>query len=418
MEQPNRGYSFLSAACLMLALGMNTRTAVGQNEAEFQINPGLSGAWFNPETSGQGFVLEVFPDIKQVFMAWFTYNTTQPGQGTQAEVGDPAHRWLTAQGPYEGNTANLSVFLTTGGIFDDSSPVTNTPEGTITLTFQDCTAGTVDYSLTAAAASGSMSISRPANDNVALCTSMDGVGDEVFEYLARHSNRPLSGNNPDRLAEPAPASASDEINAGHSGAWFNPETSGQGFVMEVFPDIKQVFLAWFTYETTPSGQVTQAEVGNPRHRWLTAQGPYEGNTANLSVFLTTGGVFDDPSPVTNTPEGEITLTFQDCSAGTVDYSLTAAAVSGSVPVSRPATDNVSLCESLGSGIVLEEEGKKSAVFGIEGGSMEVADSQGNVMKLTIPDGVLIGTRDQLMIPCCPPASPPLRGCIGQRRPAM
>jgi hypothetical protein len=396
MEKPNLRLTHLAAACLILTFSLNARIAVGQDEPEFQINPGLSGAWFNPETSGQGFVLEVFPDIKQVFLAWFTYNNTQPGQGTQAEVGDPGHRWLTAQGPYDGDTANLTVFLTTGGLFDDPSPVTNTPEGTITLTFQDCTAGTVEYSLTAAAVSGSVPISRPANDNVALCASMDGVEDEVSENNSKNSNRPAAAGNPAPLAEITSASANFEINAGHSGAWFNQATSGQGYVMEVFPDIKQVFLAWFTYNNSQPGQGTQAEVGDPGHRWLTAQGPFDGNTANLSVFLTTGGLFDDPSPVTNTPEGTVTLTFQDCIAGTVDYDLTAAAVSGSVPISRPANDNVALCESLSTGIVLEEERKQSAVLGIEGGAVEVADTQSNVMKLTIPEGVLIGTRDQLI----------------------
>ncbi len=154
----------------------------------FVINPGLNGSWFNPATSGQGFFLDVLPDIPLVFMAWFTYDTTQPApaQAPQADnslakilaaqVGDENHRWLTAQGGFEGDTANLSVFLTTGGLFDDPTPVINTPEGTITLTFKDCTAGTVDYDFTAAGVSGSVPISRLANDNVPLCESFQSNG--------------------------------------------------------------------------------------------------------------------------------------------------------------------------------------------------------------------------------------------------
>ena len=163
---------------------------------EFRINPGLNGSWFDPATTGQGFFLEVFPDIPLVFLAWFTYDTTQPA-GIQsnrtenpleklfaAQVGDDNHRWLTAQGPFDGNTANLNVTLTTGGLFDDPAPVTNTPEGTITLTFEDCTKGTVDYDFTAAGISGSVPISRPANDNVALCESLgiDGQASTGHPY--------------------------------------------------------------------------------------------------------------------------------------------------------------------------------------------------------------------------------------------
>ena len=31
------------------------------------INPGLNGAWFNTDTSGQGIMLEVLPDLNKVF---------------------------------------------------------------------------------------------------------------------------------------------------------------------------------------------------------------------------------------------------------------------------------------------------------------------------------------------------------------
>ena len=149
------------------------------------------------------------------------------------------------------------------------------------------------------------------------------------------------------------------INAGLNGAWFNAATLGQGFFLEVFPDIPLVFLAWFTYDTTqtqtlevaatenPLAKIFAAQVGDENHRWLTAQGAFVGDTATLNVNLTQGGLFDDPQPTTNTPEGTITLTFQDCSSGTVDYEFTAADVSGSVPISRLANDNVALCQALG-----------------------------------------------------------------------
>ena len=51
------------------------------------VNPdehGLTGSWFNPATSGQGFEIEVFPDLigtgqRFLFGGWFTYDVTAAG---------------------------------------------------------------------------------------------------------------------------------------------------------------------------------------------------------------------------------------------------------------------------------------------------------------------------------------------------
>jgi hypothetical protein len=74
---------------------------------EFIINAGLSDAWYQPATAGQGFLITVFPGIQQVFLAWFTFDTQRPPGDAGAILGEPGHRWLTAQGLYGGATANL-----------------------------------------------------------------------------------------------------------------------------------------------------------------------------------------------------------------------------------------------------------------------------------------------------------------------
>ena len=146
----------------------------------FQINAGLNGSWYNPDTAGQGFFVEVFPNIPLLFVAWFTYDTTQPISGSAAVVGDINHRWLTAQGAYEGNTATLDVVLTTGGLFDDpTAPANNSPPesyGTITISFEDCSNGQVVYDLSSAGRSGTIPITRIADDNVPLCEQLNGNG--------------------------------------------------------------------------------------------------------------------------------------------------------------------------------------------------------------------------------------------------
>jgi len=136
-------------------------------------NHALSGAWFNPATSGQGILLEIYEHSEFVFLAWFTYDTSQPEPGIPYQVGHPGHRWLTAQGNYDvGSGAfTIPVFLITGGLFDDPTAVTPAEEGTITVEFQDCINATMTYGLTAAEVSGSFPLKRILNDNFSYCSN-------------------------------------------------------------------------------------------------------------------------------------------------------------------------------------------------------------------------------------------------------
>jgi hypothetical protein len=143
--------------------------------SSFTINPGLNDAWFNPVTNGQGFLITVFPDIKQMFLAWFTYDTERPPEDVTALLGEPGHRWLTAQGPYDGDTANLTIFVTEGGVFDATEPAAATDpagDGSMTLEFADCTAGLVNYEITSLDISGEIPIQRISPDNVPLCEAL------------------------------------------------------------------------------------------------------------------------------------------------------------------------------------------------------------------------------------------------------
>ena len=90
-------------------------------------------------------------------------------------------------------------------------------------------------------------------------------------------------------------------------------------------------------------------LGDPGHRWLTAQGPYQGDTAELKIFVTEGGVFDAAEPATTTDpagDGSISIEFASCSEGLLSYEITSLGLSGEIPIERVALDNVPLCESL------------------------------------------------------------------------
>lgn len=139
------------------------------------------------------------------------------------------------------------------------------------------------------------------------------------------------------------------INAGMNDAWFEPATNGQGFLITVFPERRELFLAWYTFDTQRPPEDVNAILGEPGHRWLTAQGPFEGNKADLTVYLTQGGVFDSPEPqaiIDQDGYGTISLEFQSCNEARVVYDIPSLGLSGEIPVQRIVEDNVPLCEAL------------------------------------------------------------------------
>ena len=165
--------------CLMCALFLPvllaSQPAIAESPPILELNAGLNDAWFNPSTDGQGFFIIVFPEIKQVFLAWFTYDTERPAEDVVALLGEPGHRWLTAQGPYDGNTANLTIFVTEGGVFDAAEPAASTDlagDGTMTLEFADCSEGLVNYEITSLGISGEIPIQRIVPDKIALCEAL------------------------------------------------------------------------------------------------------------------------------------------------------------------------------------------------------------------------------------------------------
>ena len=143
----------------------------------FEINPGLNDAWYYPATDGQGFFINVFPDIGIVSLAWFTYDTELPPPEAEANLGDAGHRWLTAQGPITGDHAQMNIEMTSGGIFDTPGEVERTDppgsDGTILLTFHGCNSGTVEYDIPSINRKGIVPIQRVADDNIAVCQALN-----------------------------------------------------------------------------------------------------------------------------------------------------------------------------------------------------------------------------------------------------
>ena len=154
--------------------------------------------------------------------------------------------------------------------------------------------------------------------------------------------------NPIRVIDLFPEAEAIEINAGLNGAWFSPNTSAQGFMIEVLPVRELVFFAWFTYDTEPSDDSLTAVVGDPDHRWLSGQGPIQGTTVDLDLLNTSGGLFMSAQEAQTTDPGTygtVSLSFDSCSSGQLSYTFENG-LNGEVTLQRIADDNVALCETL------------------------------------------------------------------------
>lgn len=138
----------------------------------FVINEGLNDAWYNPETDGQGFFINVFSNLGAVVLSWFTYDTELPSADVTANLGDAGHRWLNALGPIEGNKSVMEITISSGGLFDTRSDTEEVIDGSIVLTFDSCNSGTVSYDIISIGRKGTVPIQRVASDNIALCETL------------------------------------------------------------------------------------------------------------------------------------------------------------------------------------------------------------------------------------------------------
>jgi hypothetical protein len=271
----------------------------GTLPASININQeGLSGTWFNPDTSGQGMQFQFSPDDGNpgegtLFGAWYTYDVVAGTENSQ--------RWYSVQTDLMGDasSANVRIYQNTGGNFDAGPVTTSEQVGTGVLAFDTCSSGTFDYTLD------------------------DGrTGTIPLQRLLP---------NVDCVSTGTPTNPRSDF--GYTGAWYNTDTAGQGMLIEVNPADAQVFAGWYAYAADGEGQ------GEAGQGWFSAQAPYTvgERTIELQVFASTGGVFDTGGGVSTTPVGTATLTFTRCTEGTFDYTFTAGEMSGktgTIPLTR------------------------------------------------------------------------------------
>ncbi|WP_347260943.1 intradiol ring-cleavage dioxygenase [Rudaea sp.] len=266
-------------------IGRNS-TAVAQGAAGIDIDQqGLTGAWYDPATSGQGFLIEVFPTQNIVFGAWYTYDAVAGGATAQ--------RWYTFSGTLAAGATSASVtfYQVTGGNFNAAPTPYSVVIGEGTLSFASCTSGSLDFSFSDGRA-GSIPLARLMS-NIACAASGGSVADANFAL---------------------------------SGTWYNKPTSGQGVLIEVNPSTPYVFLSWFTF--APDG----ANSGAAGQRWFTGQtAAYVPGATSiaLTLYTTSNGTFNSAATkVVATAVGSATLTYSSCGAAVLSYAFTSGEFAG------------------------------------------------------------------------------------------
>ncbi|HET6604542.1 MAG TPA: hypothetical protein VFG21_10090 [Xanthomonadaceae bacterium] len=246
---------------------------------EYWIGPGVSGSWYDPGRSGEGFVVQLLPDGR-AFAIWFTY----PPVG---EAGDQA--WLLAiDGRIDGDTIEFPQVLRPHGASfgDDFDPAQVQYEqwGTLQFHFQDCGHMSASWSGPPAWGSGTVELTR--------LTDLDELDCSGERALTATGARSLDGL---RM---------------HSGAWYVPSRSGEGWMIEELGEDRAA-VYWFTFD--PQGnQAWTIGVGT------LVEGVYVIPQALIADGARFGADFDS-SDVRLRPWGSQHFAFTACDALAMAY---------------------------------------------------------------------------------------------------
>ncbi len=254
-----------------------------RNLSEQEVDQGISGAWFDPNRSGEGWLVEVL-DQYRVNVYWFTFPTAQ-------QSGDQL--WLIGEGRITDFGFHVAQFLEArggrlGGDFAPSDIVLS-EFTSMDFTFADCTDGSTGE--------------NPGSDN---------RRDQSIVRLTR-----LDGTDCNSTGETGLASAH------WSGSWFDPDHPGEGWVVQALPD-GRILVVWFSYD----------ENGEPL--WYIGTGLSEADGFTVSLDRPVGTEFGaafDPDEVVLQPAGSLTFERTSCDRARIQYAIDAT-TQGEIDVTR------------------------------------------------------------------------------------
>jgi serine protease len=247
--------------------------AAAQLAASATVN--YEGLWWkSPAGSESGWGINLAHQGDVIFATWFTYDATGKAW------------WLSmTANASAANVFSGTLYRTQGPAFSavpfNSGAVTATPVGTGTLTFTDANDGTFAYTVNGV--SQKKAITRQVFGALPACT------------FGAQTDLSLATNYQDLW-------------------WATPAGSESGWGVNLTQQGDTIFATWFTYDTD----------GSPL--WLSATASRTGSsTFSGTLYRTSGPAFSavpfDPSRVTRTPVGTLSLAFANGDAATFAYTV-------------------------------------------------------------------------------------------------
>jgi len=237
------------------------------------MDPTISGSWYQPERAGEGLT-QMMLDNGQLLSYWFTHappdEDEPPRQMWLFGVSEPGESWIEFK----------PLKTTSGGRFDHGL-MGGRPEASRTWIRQnrldaDHTHFFYDYR------------------GPGFCITGACYWDVLTERLDHIRLTHLAGTRCDN----------QQANQALSGAWYNPDASGEGFIVEVLDNGRGV-IYWFTYQPDRSGH----------QAWMMGDGDFDGTTLTIeSLVQPTGTRFGpdfDPDEVEFTHWGSLVMEFDD-----------------------------------------------------------------------------------------------------------
>jgi hypothetical protein len=246
------------------------------------IDLGLSGSWFNPERDGEGLSLMLL-DNGAPLVYWFTH------------ISKGRQMWLVKTGETDGPTLTFPRWLRTRGRFGEGFGDAENPVGGAGTLRLNHVQGDVLH--------GQYLVIYSNRD-------LEQEGEPTFGTTVPRPTRFIRDHV--RLSQLAGTTCENQRdNQWMSGAWFNPEREGEGFIVEVLEDGRGV-VYWFTY--TPDGE---------EQAWMTGVGEFEGNTLHIDNLVqprdTGEGMPFDPSGIENMAWGTLTMEFNSDQSGHASF---------------------------------------------------------------------------------------------------
>jgi hypothetical protein len=215
----------------------------------------VSGYWWNPSQTGNGFVIEI--QNNQLFMAGFLYANS--GEAT----------WVATLGPMSSSSSYAGTLFTDSGGQTLTGAYQGPPQSTTTL--------------------GPISITFITDTKATIVWPGGTENIQRFDIIPGGSTATQASTNP------------------QTGWWFNANESGRGFGIEV--QNGNIWIAGYMYDAS----------GNPTWYLATGtllDGAYTGQWTQYQGGLTLNGGYKTPT-VANAAVGPITAQFSSPSAGTL-----------------------------------------------------------------------------------------------------